>query len=443
MSRRHSFLRHDLHRVCLIAALLGACGGDEAAPATGGAGDGDGDGDPEPGSGGQGACGLEAIGCEAYGSDRPFRTSEHSASYLDESHQMFVFGGTHAIPVTCDFPPAGYVAEAWLFDEGCGAWRQIEQEGSWPSPRGRQAAAAGDGSVYIFGGRFRTEGSTQGDYELLRDIWRFDIESETWEEIEPSTSLAPAARSSAQFVWDTRREQLWLFGGNISPVPFGYQPRNDLWSFDVEERRWTRHDVEGTRPEPRTLHSMVYDEDRDRLVLYGGLDNGFSVPGLWAFDIESETYEQLDGALSTIPDQRYGPRLVFDPERSGYLMFGGHDDTPLGNRNDTWFFDPDESEWLSDSAEDTLFSEANGFCDFPADFANVVRELPERRNLHTLVWSTGCGRVLMFGGKTDCGATDDLWAYGQGGWERLIEASEGEVCHRWRTDESDCSNLCN
>ena len=60
----------------------------------------------------------------------------------------------------------------------------------------------------------------------------------------------------------------------------------------------------------------------------------------------------------------------------------------------------------------------------------------------SLVWSSACERVLLFGGKTDCGIVDDLWSYSDGGWQKLQRATEGEVCLRWRDDPDRCTSLC-
>jgi hypothetical protein len=135
--------------------------------------------------------------------------------------------------------------------------------------------------------------------------------------------------------------------------------------------------------------------------------------------------------------------MVLDPDDDRLVMLGGHDNTNLGNRNDWWFFDLEAQTWARGGSGDTLNSMANDFCDFPPDFADVDLDVPERRHAHSMVWSKMCGRTLIFAGKTDCGATDDVWALDDDGFTQLERATEGEVCLRWRDDPSDCSNLCN
>jgi hypothetical protein len=59
-----------------------------------------------------------------------------------------------------------------------------------------------------------------------------------------------------------------------------------------------------------------------------------------------------------------------------------------------------------------------------------------------MIWSTACNRVLLFGGKSDCGIIDDMWAFSDGDWSLVQQATEGRVCLRWREDTSRCTSLC-
>ena len=58
---------------------------------------------------------------------------------------------------------------------------------------------------------------------------------------------------------------------------------------------------------------------------------------------------------------------------------------------------------------DTYNRPAYGVCDFPADFTNVDPNSPERRA--AAAWTlTDDNRFMVFGGKTDCGNANDVWA---------------------------------
>jgi hypothetical protein len=184
------------------------------------------------------------------------------------------------------------------------------------------------------------------------------------------------------------------------------------------------------------------------MVVWGGADEtAFSndtryFADLWALDLESTSWTQLDTGAGQAPNGRFWSQFVYDTEFRQYALFGGHDVGPTGNRNDTWLFDPEGSGWFRQYQGDLYNAPANGFCDFPPDFVRVDTTQPERRSSHTMVWSEGCGHALIFGGKTDCGAVDDVWSFRDGVWTERTEATEGELCHRWRANPDNCVSMC-
>jgi hypothetical protein len=190
---------------------------------------------------------------------------------------------------------------------------------------------------------------------------------------------------------------------------------------------------------------MLLDASRDRLVVFGGSDESAftgrpeSDRSLWALDLTSLSWEKL---ADTGPQGRFWASLARDTDTDAYWLFGGHDDQQLGNRNDLWRFLPQSNQWEEVFAGDAFNRPATEFCAPPYDFATVDLDSPERRSAHTFVWSDSCGHGLLFGGKTDCGATDDVWTVDSVRWARLLPATEGEVC--WRADGSPqaCLGLC-
>lgn len=357
---------------------------------------------------------------------------------------MVVFGGTNAVAEACNFPAPDYHAETWIFDEGCGQWKQLSIDDG-PSARARHSMTYGDGLAWMFGGRWGETGSTDGEFIAYDELWTFDLDSETWQEIKPDGDKPPARANSA-IAWDSKRDVLWVWGGNVV-VGREFRAAADLWRYDPDTNRWTELTVDALEPIPRLYHSLVYDERRDQLIVYGGADpsstNFIPDEAVWGLSLEDLTWSRLDADANRRPDSRYWQGMVLDKAGDRLVMMGGHDNTDLGNRNDWWFFDLAEQVWSRGGAGDTLNSSANGFCDFPPDFTNVDLDAPERRHGHSMVWSQSCGHAIVFAGKTDCGATDDVWTLNGDGWVKRMRATEGEVCIRWREDPTDCSNLCN
>lgn len=403
------------------------------------------------GSGGEVSSGEEVDPCMAIEDrcdgtfEQPPAMNEHVGVYVDEAHMLVIFGGNTSVPENCGFPAYTGETQTWLYYdrplmEGCGPWVKIEEG---PPGRARHSADAGDGGVWIFGGRVRAGSS--GPYTLFNDLWRFDPETRAWTEV-PSMNTGPSPRYNASLTYDPARRALWVFGGNIATSALTPNAVHDLWRFDIDEARWTEIETPSYVLD-RMWHQAIFDIARDRLVIFGGADEtAFFDAAVYFNDLlfynpEQDTWGEASPELR--PDGRFWSQLVYRPEGDQYLLFGGHDDQQLGNRNDSWSFDPNGGGWTALTGEDTFNKPANGFCDFPPDFTIVDRSLPERRNAHSLSWSTTCDRGYLFGGKTDCGAINDVWEYHpEEGWISKELATEGEVCHRWRANPDNCANMC-
>ena len=91
---------------------------------------------------------------------------------------------------------------------------------------------------------------------------------------------------------------------------------------------------------------------------------------------------------------------------------------------------------------DVQQADAFGFCDFPADFTDPDLDAPERR--YSGAAAIGAGALITFGGKTDCGQVNDLWAWGleDQGWFEQSSATLGEICARTFADPENCSSMC-
>ncbi|MSP72289.1 MAG: hypothetical protein EXR76_08920 [Myxococcales bacterium] len=383
--------------------------------------------------------------CEGDDPDlRPGRLNEHTAVYDDARREMLIFGGNSAIPENCGFPDYTFSADLWIyrdFEDGCPHFTRVE--GGGPSARGRHAAAFGESAMFIYGGRSKTRGTSR----LETDLWRFDTSTRTYEEL--AADGGPDGRMNSAMVFDEPRRSLWLFGGNASSSAAMVNLQNDdLWRYDLQTMAWEEVRTTNDGPPRRLFHSLALDGARDRLLVFGGADeslfsnNARYFSDLWALDLTTLTWKMLSEAGEIGMEGRFWSTLVHDEATDRYLVFGGHDDQTLGNRNDTWLYDPNLETWTRLAEGDTFNAPANGLCDFPIDFTNVDRAQPERRNAHSLVYAPSCGHALMFGGKTDCGAIDDVWQFAGEAWKNVVPADEGEACLRFRGNPDNCANLC-
>jgi hypothetical protein len=124
----------------------------------------------------------------------------------------------------------------------------------------------------IFGGHWTLAGAP------LADTWELD--GGVWV---PSSATGPAARSLVAMAYDEAAARVVLFGGAL-PGPFGvyHGPLlNDTWLWDGTT--WTLA-VPTSSPSPRVGAAMAYDEDRQRVVLFGGFANSSYLDDTWEWD---------------------------------------------------------------------------------------------------------------------------------------------------------------
>ncbi len=377
------------------------------------------------------------VDCSVYGLDIPSVRGELTGAWDPNLQRMVFFGGNDDVPEDCEFGATNFRQDTWEYSRECNAFRELEPAGDIPSRRGRHATTSDGEKLYMGFGRFRN--GTSGDYTHRRDLWEFDYATDTWSRL--TRGEGPSGRSNSAMV--ELDGTLWLFGGNTSENGGAFQPQDDLWAYDIAGGSWSEVQHSGG-PEARLFHAMA--TDGEMIYVYGGGDeNAFLGPfleDLWAYDPETGDWTEMlhDGNNGpAVPEDRFWANLEYDATSNSLLLFGGHDNTDLGNTNQVYRYDLGEGRWYREEAGDTPNAGSNGFCDFPADFVDIDEDAPERRNAGASAM-TGDGEMLIFGGKTDCGLVNDVWSYTLGsGWSELSPATSGQACLR---ANQNCSSLC-
>ncbi|MBI2892331.1 MAG: hypothetical protein HYY06_02185 [Deltaproteobacteria bacterium] len=435
--------------VLLCAAGCGDDGGDDDADGDSDAdSDADADADADADGDGDGDSDADADGdadgdadCE----DRPGEATPARADFamaVDAPRQrLVVFGGDVNPPSGC-IPAPEFDDSTWAYEMDCGNWRRLEAAG--PSARARVSAALDTARqrMVIFGGRYRAGSS--GPYTQYDEVWAFDLATDTWAQVE--TGDGPAARVNATLVYDAVRDRLVLFGGNTSTDGASFRPQDDTWALDPANGEWTEIAAEDA-PDARLFHAAAITPDgASMIVLSGGDENAYLGPFLrdaWTLDLASDTWS----ALADIdPDARISAMLAGVPGATDLVLFGGHDDGALGNRNDVWRADVSgaDPEWSQVIVGDELDAGSNGFCDFPEDFATVDMSSPERRSAGGFAVDPDSGSAYLFGGKTDCGIVNDVWRLdlATSRWTELFPSTGGGGLACLRTGRGNCNSLC-
>lgn len=410
---------------------LTACGGDDRRT--------DADAGPtmEDGGGGDDAGPVDSGPDEC--ADRPAAAPEtrgEMAGVLDaERGRILVYGGNTAAPEMC-MPAYELVDELWAFHLDCNSWEQLTVAGG-PGVRARHATAVDTtrGRMLVFGGRDRVG---FGNYENFDDVWALDLATDTWSEI-TTTGTGPSPRSSATVAYDAAEDRMLVFGGNTSTEGLTLTGVGDMFALDLATGEWSEITAEGA-PSPRLYHAAAVLGDE--WLVFGGTPD-FDGPyhnDVHAFDMTTDTWRMVSGGGPSSPVTRFGGGVMADAERNRLVMFGGHDGTEMGNRNDLWAVDVGTGMWTELRPGDTLNGGSTGFCMFPADFTTPEDGAPERR--YSFLYAEDASQGYVFGGKTDCGNANDVWAvdYATDAWVPLRASTGGIACNR--SGSTTCSSLC-
>jgi hypothetical protein len=187
--------------------------------------------------------------------------------------------------------------------------------------------------------------------------------------------------------YDAARKQAVLFGGaggGGSSSALG-----DTWIWDGAS--WSQVQI-AVAPLPRTLHTMVYDAARGKVLLFGGargVDEFGAVLGdTWTWDGTSWT--ELSPANA--PSPRAAHETVYDDARATVLLFGGYS---LGELDDTWSWDG------------TTWTELH------------PTSSPSARELPAMAFDVPLGRTVLFGGRASGSDFGDTWTWDGKAWTQL------------------------
>jgi hypothetical protein len=378
-----------------------------------------------------------AVDCADYPLQLANPSGELEGGWDSKREHLVFFGGNLATVEECE-TRTEFGDETWYYLPACNTFVSLGTSG--PSARGRFMIAMDPArdQMLLFGGRYR-DGSS-GTYTLYGDIWALDLASETWTELSP-TNDGPSERVNGSMA--VTGDMLVLFGGNTSTSGASYNPQDDVWSLDLNTLEWTDHGSSGG-PDDKLFHAGAMSEDGATYYIYSGGDENAFIGNFhtdaWALTISDWSWTELDdGRDGSDPLGRLAPILVHDAAKDRLVMFGGHDDGALGNTNDTWALDLGGGGWSNLIQGDVVDAGGIARCEFPPDFTDIDMSSPERR--HQGVGTKAGNALMVFGGKTDCGLSNDIWSFdlATDTWTEDSAASAGESCLR---TSANCTELC-
>jgi N-acetylneuraminic acid mutarotase len=247
---------------------------------------------------------------------------------------------------------------------------------------------------------FAGEGRDGDAFIFFNDLWTYSPAKDQWKELTLKKQDVPSKRAYHGCAWDTRRNQMWVFGG----CGGDFKGLDDLWSFDPGELKWTKLDPPAPRPKGRLSATLHYHPDTNSLVLFGGL-GGFApdspkVHDLWVYDIKANKWAEKKCAAP----QLWQCASALDAKGGRLMLHGGFDDR-FEVRTETWVYDVAKDKW-GEPIKGDRFADA-----------------------HTGIWDAAEGRMLVYGGaRSEKGAKgyDEVWAFdpGKGAWKQVEAAGD-------------------
>jgi len=242
--------------------------------------------------------------------------------------------------------------------------------------------------------------STAGD-DTHSDAWALSLDMpHTWTQLAPD-AVRPPLRGGAGDGYDAARQRLVVFGGSNELGGF----RNDTWALDLGMTpQWSPIAAQGTPPPARYFHASAWDDAHDRLVVCGGYygDTQHPFGDLWAlsFGAGPPTWSPIAPA-GPAPAARMLANLVYDSLQDRFLLLFGYDGAQAL-----------QDVWELRLAPTPVWRQLS-----PAGAA------PATRAASMCVFDAARNRVIIFGGGTNAGLLNDLWALdlaaGDGTWHPI------------------------
>jgi hypothetical protein len=126
-----------------------------------------------------------------------------------------------------------------------------------------------------------------------------------------AAGVAPTAREDFTAVFDAPRGRIIVFGGAVRS-----QQVNELWAFDLASLAWHEIDAAGQVPAPRQEHVAVFDAASERMVIFGGLSE------TWALSLRGIPTWQFLATTGPRPDPTATATGVYDATAQRMVVCG-------------------------------------------------------------------------------------------------------------------------
>ncbi|PVU99943.1 hypothetical protein BB559_000262 [Furculomyces boomerangus] len=247
----------------------------------------------------------------------------HASAFIGRT--MFVFGG-ELDDGRCD-------EGLYAFNIGNEMWYNVPVSGKSLIGRKGHTAISASSCLYIFGG------TVEGHY--LQDLAVFDVKvaatnGPSWSFINAETEIPPgrAGHSCNHY-----QGKLYIYGGMNGEVCF-----NDLWTFSIDERKWSQVVLRGATPPARYGHASSMVDDCI-FIMGGRTMEGQAITDFFAYKINSQRWYTFPVQSSKWP-HRVDP--ILSVVRNKLVLFSGNA-TPMPDSMCVHILDTNKIKIMPDS----------------------------------------------------------------------------------------------
>ncbi len=266
------------------------------------------------------------------GSASPAPRRSSGAAYNVAGEQAWIYGGYDGT----------FRSDVHVYTPATDSWLMVGAGGTPPGARERHALTWDpvSNALVVFGGQNRPMIQLV-HYDTLHVL------TSAWKQI-PKAGSWPAARKDATLIWIPHRSQFLLYGGDDGGMT--NNRFDDLWylTLDValDTATWQLLTPGGVQAPAQSSACVVYDPAAHRLILYGGeTADGVDVATTYQYLLDTNVWQQ-DTTTGTPPSGESFAQCAWDPVSQRVLLYGGQQNggVPLGA---IATYDPDAHVWAT------------------------------------------------------------------------------------------------
>ncbi|MCP6727496.1 MAG: kelch repeat-containing protein, partial [Patescibacteria group bacterium] len=250
--------------------------------------------------------------------------------------------------------------------------------------------------------------------EDMNEIWLYSPSADEWFQPVKGTGLTMTNREGCVGIYDTNRNRFILFGGLTGNATSNNVYYNDTWELKVNVDKHyvlTKLAPTGTPPSARWLANVCYDRVNDRMIVFGGHDGAYQ-NDLFELDFSGAeagawTAMTPTGTPPTAKRQGYA---IYDETNAQMVVWGGKISTTQATN---------ETDFLDTSSQDGAWSD-------PAESGT-----PSARRGGIAVYDNNNGFMIIFGGTTESAVLNELQyldlTSGSEAWTSLTPTTKPEA----------------